>query len=193
MPASIRRWESALVDRVAAGDESALATIFDQYGALVYGIAGRMLGPVEAVEVTQDVFDAVWDHPEQFSDDQRPLRTILAALARRRVRDVLRVSRVTPHAAMSGHTDWSDVPPVVTPNVDESASALFTAARVRGAFEQLPEHEREAVELAYDDALTFREVAVRIGTSESVATTRVRSGLERLDRQLRDRGPVGLT
>lgn len=192
MPASIRRWESALVERVAAGDDSALATIYDQFGALVYGIARRAVGPAAAVDVTQEVFATLWDQPERFLGDQRSLRTALAGLARRRAREFL----VPSHGAVAGvaleQDGWPDAPVVSTPNIDESALALFAAARLRTALGQLPQHERDAIELAYTDALTFREVAVRLGTSETTATSRVRGGLERLARHLRDRGPVEL-
>jgi RNA polymerase sigma-70 factor, ECF subfamily len=192
VPASIRRWESALVERVAAGDDSALATIYDQFGALVYGIARRAAGPAGAVEITQDVFATLWDQPERFLGDQRSLRTALASLTRRRARELHGASHGAVAAVPLEHDAWPDAPMVSTPNIDESALALFAAARLRHALEQLPPHERDAVELAYADTLTFREVAVRLGTSETTATSRVRSGLERLARQLRDRGPVEL-
>lgn len=192
MPASIRRWESALVARIAAGDNSALATIYDQFGALVYGIACRTVGPAAAIDVTEDVFAALWDHPDQFIGEHRSLRTGLATLARSCARDVLLGSRASAgHVAVEGGI-WSDAPLAAPPNIDEAASALFAAERLRTAFELLPDHERQALELAYVDRLTFREVAVRTGTSESTATWRVRQALERLARQLHDRGPVGL-
>src|SRR5688500_18948050 len=37
-------WERRLVARIEAGDDAALGTIYDQYGALVHGIALRLVG-----------------------------------------------------------------------------------------------------------------------------------------------------
>jgi RNA polymerase sigma-70 factor, ECF subfamily len=190
VPASIRRWESALVDRVAAGDDSALATIYDQFGALVYGIACRVAGSAAAVQITQDVFAAVWDHPEQFTGEQRALRTGLASHTRRRAREVLSARRSSVRAISGASDGWLDAPFAIAPDIDEAALAMFAADRLRTALAQLPHDEREAVELAYRDGLTFRELAVRMGTSEEAAVSRLRMGLERLARALGDRGRV---
>ncbi len=192
MPASIRRWESALVDRVAAGDDSALATIYDQFGALVYGIALRAAGCDGAIAITQDVFELLWDHPEQFVAGQGSLRTGLATVTRRQAREFLRTRKGTASTDTRHSDDWLDAPLVPVPDIDEAAIALFAAERVRGALDQLPAHQRESLELVHLEGLTFRELAIRTGTAEASATALVRRGLDRLARELPDRGPVGL-
>jgi RNA polymerase sigma-70 factor (ECF subfamily) len=193
VPASIRRWESVLVDRVAAGDDSALATIYDQFGALVYGIACRIAGAGAASDLTQEVFEILWDHPDQFVGDHCTLRTRLATLTRHHARETIRTRRCTSNAGFQHPDGWLDAPLGPAPNIDEAAHALFAAERVRVALELLPPHQRESVELVHVEGLTFHELAVRTGTSEASATSRVRLGLDRLARELRERGSVGRT
>ena len=84
------RWEQAMIARVVAGDDSALASIYDRYSSLVYGIAVRLVGCDSAADVTQEVFVGLWQRPERFDARKGSLKTFLAVLARRRAIDLLR-------------------------------------------------------------------------------------------------------
>lgn len=185
----IARWERELVARVEAGDDTALATIYDQYGALVFGIARRMVGNDAAVDVSQEVFAALWDRPERFDAAKGSLRTFLAMLTRRRCIDHLR-----RHGRREANERRASDPPLATvPNVDEAALAMLAAEHVRTALERLPAQQREAIELAYMEGLTFREVATRTGAAEGTAKSRIRLGLQRLAMELQAGGQVAST
>jgi RNA polymerase sigma-70 factor (ECF subfamily) len=62
------------------------------------------------------------------------------------------------------------------------------ASTVRAAIEQLPAVQRQVVELAYFEGLTYREVALAVGIPEGTAKSRLRLALAKLetvlDRQL---------
>ena len=59
--------DQLLVARVMAGDEEAIAQMFDQYAPFVYGLACRLTGNAALAEdVVQEVFTTVWCHPERF-------------------------------------------------------------------------------------------------------------------------------
>lgn len=178
------QWERSLVTRIAAGDDAALGVAFDQYGADVYGTAVRLAGRARAADVTGEVFADLWDHPDRFDPTVAGLRTHLVLAARRRATAGQRAVHAHEPATVC-------VPIVPVPNIDEAAAALIAGALVRDAFERLPVQQREAVRLASADSLTFREIAVRTGTSESAAISRVRLGLRRLARVLRLPDQVG--
>ena len=67
-----------------------------------------------------------------------------------------------------------------TPDVEEMALALMTAERVREALESLPPEQREAIQLAYFDGKTYREVALVMGIPEGTAKSRLRLALRRV-------------
>jgi RNA polymerase sigma-70 factor (ECF subfamily) len=185
---TVTAWESGLMARVRVGDDSALATIYDQYSALVHGIARRLVGAALAADITQEVFVRLWERPDGFDAERGSLRTYLAVMARRRSIDALRgrarraqrEERVGPHAT------------VTTPNVDEAAMAMIASERVRAAVELLPPDQRRAIELAYFGGLTFREVAVATGVPEGTAKSRLRLALSRLAAHLYDDGAMEL-
>ncbi len=165
--------------RLVAGDDSALGPIFDQYGALVHGIAARLVGSDTAADITQEVFVALWEHPTAFDPDIGSLRTYLAIMARRRAIDALR--RTGRRTRREQRAVAQPVPP---PNVEEAAMALVSASRLKKAVRHLPPEQARAIELAYYEGLTFKDVAAATGASEGTAKSRLRLGLGRLAREL---------
>jgi len=175
-----------LVSRIAAGDDSALATVFDQYGSLVFGIAVHFVGASEASDISQEVFTRLWVRPDGFDPDRGSLRTYLAVMTRRRCVDTLRrTGRRRAREERIG-VDPSRNPP---PNVEEAATALLSGEQIRQAVDRLPIEQATAIRLAYLDGLTFQAVARAMGTPEGTAKSRLRLGLARLARELSDLGP----
>ena len=74
--ASVREMEGSdalLAARLAAGDDRALAEVFDQLAPSVYGGALRVLGNGSAAQdVVQDVFVELWSHPDRYDPAAGP-------------------------------------------------------------------------------------------------------------------------
>jgi len=67
--------DALLAARLAAGDDHALAEIFDRLGSAVYGGALRVLGDGSAAQdVVQDVFVELWSHPDRYDPANGTLR-----------------------------------------------------------------------------------------------------------------------
>lgn len=175
-------WEQGMMARLLAGDDRALAAIYDQYSSLVYGIAHRLLGVNAASDITQQVFLRLWERPESFDPERGTLRTFLAVMARRRSIDALRGN------VRSERRDQrvARQAPVTSPDVDEAAMAMIASERVRAAVATLPPEQRRAIELAYFEGLTFRDVAAATGVAEGTAKSRLRLALARLAAHLHD-------
>ena len=169
-------WERCTRTRLIDGDDSALGECYDQYASFVYGLILRVVRDAKAAEdISQDVFLCLWERPAGFDPDKGALRTWLGTLAHRRAVDHVR--REEARRRRDG-TVLSRVSR--TPDVEEMALALVTAERVREALDSLPPEQREAIQLAYFDGKTYREVAVSMGIPEGTAKSRLRLALARI-------------
>ena len=174
-PPSVARMGSSdahLVARLAAGDDHALAEIFDELGAVVYGAARRIVGQEAlAYDVVQDVFVRLWTHPERYDDSVGTLATYLGMLARSRALDLVR-SELRRAARQERHLRLNSPEPRAS--VADQVAATESARLGRGAIAALPDDQRRAVELAYFEGLSYREVAIAEGIPEGTAKSRIR-------------------
>jgi RNA polymerase sigma-70 factor (ECF subfamily) len=178
--------DALLATRLAAGDDRALAEVFDRLAPAVYSGALRVLGhDAAAQDVVQDVFVELWGHPGRYDPDTGSLRTYLTMQARHRAVDLVRAEM--RRAARQERSSRLE-PGQPDPSAYEQMMASETAAAVRAAVEKLPESQRRIVELAYFKGLTCREAAQAAGIPEGTAKSRLRLALAKLetvlDRQL---------
>src|SRR6476646_11210007 len=83
--------DAALIACIRAGDQSAMADLYDRYSGVVYGVALRVLANTTAAEdVVQEVFLQLWRNPQAFDADRGRLAPWLAVIARNRAIDLLR-------------------------------------------------------------------------------------------------------
>ena len=178
--------DALLAARLAAGDDYALAEIFDHLAATVYGAALRVLGEgAAAQDVVQDVFVDLWRHPDRYDPQTGTLGSYLSVRARHRAVDLVR-SELRRMARQERHRRLNPNGRDKSP-LDEVA-ATDAANAVRAAVSLLPDSQRQVIELAYFRGLTYREVARTTGIPEGTAKSRLRLALAKLetvlDRQL---------
>jgi len=179
-----RTSDRKLVARIAAGDGGALAEAYQAHGGLVFGLARRVLrDETFAEDVTQEVFTALWQHPDGFDARRGSLRTWLGLLAHRRSVD--RVRAEARRARRETRADEMDRPEAGQDVVDRRFTEQWIAERVRDALAQLPTEQRDAVVLAYYRGRSYREVAIELAIPEGTAKSRVRLALRKLDELLR--------
>lgn len=184
--AAVGGTDALLAARLAAGDDHALAEVFDHLAPVVYGAALRVLGEgAAAQDVVQDVFVELWTRPDRYDPDAGTLRTFLSVLARHRAVDLVR-SELRRVARQERHYRLTPAPR--HPSPCDQVAAAEAASAVRAAVRLLPDGQRRVVELAYFEGLTCREVALAAGIPEGTAKSRLRLALAKLetavDRQL---------
>jgi RNA polymerase sigma-70 factor, ECF subfamily len=175
-----------LAARLEAGDDHALAEVFDRFGGLVYGAAIGIIGDgTSAQDVVQDVFVELWSHPDRYDPSAVSLRTYLLVLARNRAIDAIR-SELRRIARQQRHYRLTNAETPRSPG--EEVLNADVASTVRAAIKLLPDAQRRVIELAYFEGMTSREVALAAGIPEGTAKSRLRLALAKLetvlDRQL---------
>ena len=175
--------DEALVALVARGDEAALAELYDRVGRVAYGLAFRVLRDDRLAEdAVQEAFLAVWRTAAGFRAERAKASTWILTLVHRRAVDLVRREerrRAEPlderRASRRGRV------------TEEAAWLGFERERVQAALRQLPDTQREAIELAYYGGYSQSELAERLGQPLGTIKSRMFAGLARL-RELLDDG-----
>ncbi|WP_228054344.1 sigma-70 family RNA polymerase sigma factor [Nodosilinea sp. LEGE 07298] len=167
-----------LVNRLWAGDTSALATLYDRYSSMVYTLALKMLAnTTEAEDLTQEVFVNFWQR-RQYNPDRGSIGSYLATYTRSRAIDRLRVSsgRATILQRFQRITAASSR----SFNPVDHATQQEQRQYLRAALDQIPPAEREVLEIAYFQGLSQSEIAAQLSIPLGTVKSRCRQGLLRL-------------
>jgi RNA polymerase sigma-70 factor, ECF subfamily len=165
--------DADLLVRVADRDRAAFETLYHRYVRSIFGLALRKLRDRQRAEdATQETFASIWRSAASYRPERGPAAPWLYAVARNAIVDRLRVRTEQP----------GEVPDVATaePGPSDRAESSYVAWRVHRAMEELPEREREVLELAYWSELSQSEVADFLGIPLGTVKTRTRSALSRL-------------
>lgn len=177
--------ERALLARLRAREEAALAELYDHLAPWVMGVAYRILHDAdEAEEVLSDVFVQVWSRIHQHDTRRGPLIPWVLSIARNRALDGLRRrSRWWRKAERAREAvEWDDVP---EPDPAEASVPGWPVHRaVHGALAALPDEQRRVVLLAYFEGLSHVEIARRTGDPLGTVKTRLRLAQAKLTESL---------
>lgn len=173
--------DEALLHLIALAHENALSALYDRYARLVYSVALNSLGDaVRAEEVTQDVFQRVWEKASTYNASQGRVVSWLASIARHRAIDFFRQLR-SHHE--NQEITWQDAESsLITDgfNVEWQADLHTRTHRIRWAVSQLPEDQRKALGMAFFWGYSHQEIADLLHEPLGTVKTRIRLGLHKL-------------
>ena len=176
-----RRRRGSVGERFRAGDEDALAEVFDEYAGPMLAVASSMLADRRlAEEAVQQAFVQAWRAASSF-EPERPLGPWLRAIVRRTAVDVWRRER--RHQARN----FDDVPPADLPSVEPPSIAdAADVWAVRRAIDALPPASREVIRLAHLEHLTQPEIAARLDIPLGTVKSRTHTAYRLLASALSD-------
>jgi RNA polymerase sigma-70 factor (ECF subfamily) len=164
------------VTRFLAGDVSAFEVIVRRYSGMVFTLAARLVGPLDAEDVVQETFLRAWRGLESFRGESS-LKTWIYAIALNRVRarqgTLARLRAVFAGDRPGSDPDFSLVDGLADPALspEENAALAEERRRLRKAVLALPDEFRMAVVLRDLEGLSYEEVAsvlsVPVGTVRS--------------------------
>lgn len=176
--------DTELFHALKAGQSSALGSLYDRYGRLVYGLALYILkNHQEAEDLTQEIFLALW-HRNSYEPARGSLSSFLTIMTRSRAIDKLR-SRGT---AVKFLDRWRRIvhQETVTNTPFEVASFAERSQQVQNALAQLSENQRQVLEMLYYEGFSQAQIAQRLNLPLGTVKTRSRLGLLRLREILGD-------
>jgi RNA polymerase sigma factor (sigma-70 family) len=175
--------DEALVALVARGEEGALAELYDRVGRIAYGLALRVLRDERhAEDAVQEAFLQVWRSAATFRAERAKASTWILTLVHRRAVDLVRREERRQAEPLTDETVLGQAPE----DTEEAAWLRFERERVQAALRQLPDVQREALELAYYGGFSQSELAERLGVPLGTIKSRMFAGLSRLRELLDD-------
>jgi RNA polymerase sigma-70 factor, ECF subfamily len=182
--------DNELISAVASGDHPALLALYDRHGRVAYGLAYRILGDAGAAEeAVQDAYLRVWRRASTFDAARGGVRSWLLTIVHHCAIDLVRRRAGAP-PVVAGLEELAERQPV--PDAWSEVSGRIESERVRTAVETLPGEQRRAIEMAFFEGLTHREIAERDGLPLGTVKGRLRLGLKRLSGLLEE-GSAGVT
>jgi RNA polymerase sigma-70 factor, ECF subfamily len=171
-----------LLVRTGESEQAAFVALYDATAPRVHGMVLRVLRDrAQSEEVVQEVYLQVWREAPAYDPTRGSALSWLLTLAHRRA-----VDRVRSETAQSRREVVYEARHATRPH--DSTSDLverrWEAEMVHEALDRLGDRQREALELAYFEGLTHREVSERLNLPLGTAKTRIRDGLRTLRRQM---------
>ena len=174
------RADERAVSRFLAGDVAGFEAIVRRYSGMVFGLAARLVGPMDAEDVVQETFLRAYRALERFRGEST-LKTWLYAIALNRIRArrgaLARLRPLFGGVGAGPDPDFSLLDAAADPGrtPEENAVVADQRRRLRKAVHGLPEEFRMAVVLRDLEDLSYEEVAATL----SVPIGTVRSRLAR--------------
>ena len=168
----------ALLRQVARGDRAAFAELYDLTKGRVYGLVLRVLGDAGySEETTQEVYLEAWRTAARYDPGKGTALAWLLTIAHRRAVDRVRAEEAGSRRESRYHAAGAG-PPVDV--VADAAIAGDERRRVSGCLGALTDTQRQCIQLAYYEGLTYSEVSQRLSANPSTVKTRIRDALRAL-------------
>ena len=152
-------------------------------GRIAYGLALRVLRDERhAEDAVQEAFLQVWRSAATFRAERAKASTWILTLVHRRAVDLVRREERRQADPLTDDSAAGVAPE----ETDEAAWLRFERERVQAALKQLPDVQREALELAYYGGFSQSELADRLGVPLGTIKSRMFAGLARLRELLDD-------
>ena len=163
--------------RAAGSDAAAFGALYERHALEVYGWCRRRL-EWAASDLTAETFAQAWLSRGRFRDEHGgSALPWLLGIARNVLRETIRHDRVETRARERLGLPLDLATEDGYTAIEERLSPRIAVA---AALEQVPEHERKALELRVVDELPYDQVADRLAIRPAAARLRVSRALRRL-------------
>jgi RNA polymerase sigma-70 factor (ECF subfamily) len=176
--------DEALMLAYAAGDTSAFEQLYSRHRSRLYRYLLRQLrDPALADEFFQDIWQRVitarlgWKPEAAFT-------TWLFRIAHNRLTDHWRALKHRPPAPIDGDERAARIPDPDTP--ERNLSDFEQRQRLKMALEELPEDQREVLQLRLEQELSLEEIGEITGVGRETVKSRLRYAMDKLRTRLNE-------
>ena len=171
-----------LMQAIQAEDPDALAQLYDRYNGILKALILRVVhNEAEADDLLQEIFMEIWNQAKNFSAQKGKPLGWMVTLARRRAIDGLRKKQAYARAEERLQSETEQQPDAWVHNATEEAIVLGdTRALMRKVIDGLPPAQQQAIDLAFFQGMSQREIAAKTNTPLGTVKTRLELGLKKI-------------
>lgn len=170
--------DERLMQRIDAGENAALAELYDRFGSRVYSLSYHILqNQALAEEATQDTFMKIWTQATRWDSERGRLVSWLMTIARYTAIDRLRLEKREVPDNCIGLDDMLHL--IGQKNVIDD-HIWYDMTIVNRLLDHLSAEQRETINLAFFHGLTHREIASYLELPLGTVKSRIRDGLHKL-------------
>lgn len=178
--------DEELMAAVAGGDADALGELYDRFSSILKALIIRVVhDDAEADDLLQEIFMQIWRQATHYAPEKGKALGWVVTLTRRRAIDRLRQrqaycrakdrmeERVEREPLAAGHN-----------HADENIALSDIRRLLQVRIDSLPAFQKQAIELAYFNGMSQREISAFTGTPLGTVKTRLELGLRKLSDSL---------
>jgi RNA polymerase sigma-70 factor (ECF subfamily) len=171
-----------LMRGIQAEDPDALSQLYDRYSGILKALILRVIhNETEADDLLQEIFMEIWNQAKNFSAQKGKPLGWMVTLARRRAIDALRKKQAYSRAEERLQSETEQQPDAWVHNATQEEIAFSdTRLIVRKIISQLPPAQQQAVDLAFFQGMSQREIAANTNTPLGTVKTRLELGLKKI-------------
>ena len=171
-----------LMQGIQQGDPDALSELYDRYNGIIKALILRVIhNEAEADDLLQEIFMEIWNQAKNFSAQKGKPLGWMVTLARRRAIDGLRKKQAYARAEERLQSETEQQPEAWVHNTTETEiSRGDTRELIRKVIDSLPLAQQQAVELAFFQGMSQREIAAKTNTPLGTVKTRLELGLKKI-------------
>ena len=193
--------DETLLLEISYGGEWAMEVLYERYARYAYALAYRIVREASTAEdVVQDVFLSIWRKAASYHKQHGCVRSWLQAIVHHRAIDCIRASAHHEYQYTSledvsepayNYTSSSTAPGKKL-EVWEVVWHEERSALLRSILKQLPQEQRQVIELGYFGGYTHAEIAERWHLPLGTVKGRMRLGLQKMKYLLAQHGVDGI-
>ena len=173
------------MEAVINREGDALESIYKRYESLLRTvILGVIRDESDTEDVLHDVLLQVWEQGNRYRPNEKGLRGLLVTLARRRALDRLRRRAAYRRATESLKTDTDNPLTCETSTMTSEVEANDLSELLNRVIQELPEAQKEVIDLAFFKGMSQREIAAKRQISLGTVKTRLHLAQRKLHKYL---------
>lgn len=163
-----------IIEEFKAGNELALAYLYDHYSRALFGVGLRILNdPTLTEDLLQESFVKIWENREKFDESKASLYTWMLNICRNKAIDKLR-SRGHKNQQQNRLLDKHVY------NLKSKYTQDPQHIGLNELVEKLPAEQSEIIQLSFFEGYTQKEIAEECGIPLGTVKSRARAALQKL-------------